>query len=103
MFNQPTSRERKDKSVKNYNEAEGLPVEVLPTEDVAVPEETFLVQLVPTVVTPDALHVPRLVQDRQQELGEDRLTAPVAAGEGHRGEPRAEKKTVCSKYINIVV
>ena len=49
MFNQPTSRERKDKSVKNYNEAEGLPVEVLPTEDVAVPEEALLIQLVPAL------------------------------------------------------
>ena len=49
VFNQPTSRERKDKSVENYNEAEGLPVEVLPTEDVAVPEEALLIQLVPAL------------------------------------------------------
>ena len=80
-------KERKDNSEENYNGGrDSLPVEVLPTEDVAVPEEALLVELLVTVVTPHALDVPGLVQHRQQEPRQDRLPAAVAAGESHDGE-----------------
>ena len=71
------SRERKDNSEENYNGSHASsqrrndhifsPVEILPTENVSVPEETLLVQPVLAVVTADTVDVPLFVQHSQQE------------------------------------
>ena len=62
------------------------PVEILPAEDVSVPEETLLVQVVLAEVTADTVHVPLFVQNSQQEPLQDGFTTPVAAGQGHHGD-----------------
>ena len=46
---------------------DNAPVEVLATEDVVVSEEALAVQGHVAVVAPHAVHVPRVLQHRQQE------------------------------------
>ena len=93
------SRERKDNSEENYNGSSASshkrndensshfsPVEIFPTENVSVPEETLLVQAVLAVVTADTVDVPLFVQHSQQESLQDRFATAVAAGQRHHGD-----------------
>ena len=91
------SRERKDNSEENYNGSDASlsqgekkrklsPVEILSTEDVSVPEETLLVQLVLTVVTSDTVNMPLFIQHCEEESLQNWLPTTVAAGKRHHGD-----------------
>ena len=70
------------------------PVEILPTENVSVPEETLLVQLVLAVVTSHTVNVPLFVQHSQEESLQDWLPAPEATGQRHHRDSGGENFSV---------
>ena len=63
------------------------PVEVLPAVDLPVPEEALVVEQSPAHLAPDALRVPGLVHEVQQEAVHDGTLAPGAVHRhhGHHG------------------